>query len=789
MSEILEFNLPEIGEGETIEVPEILPLMAIRDIVLFPSMVVPLFVGRIKSLEAVKEALSKDKLIVLTTQKNSRIEEPEPKDLYKIGIIALILKSFNLSENRSKVVVQVLSRVEIKEFLQTEPYFKVKIEPCKEIEPEVISSEVEALMRTVKDNINKLLSLKGALSPEFSAAINSIEEPGRLADFVSVYLRLKVKTAQQLLETLDGVKRLKKVSEILLQEIEITTLQNKIQSEAEEEIGRTQREYFLREQLRAIKRELGEFDDLESEIEELRKKIKKAKMPKNVEKEALKQIHRLEMMHPDSSEAAVIRNYLEYLIELPWNKSTKDKLDLRHVKKVLDEEHYDLEKVKDRILEFLAVKKINPKSKGAILCFVGPPGVGKTSLGRSIAKALGRKFVRVSLGGVRDEAEIRGHRRTYVGALPGRIIQGIRQAGVNNPVFLLDEIDKLCSDFQGDPAAALLEVLDPEQNKEFVDHFLDVPFDLSKVLFITTANVTEPIPKVLLDRMEVIYLSGYTFKEKLEIAKRHLLPKLLKEHGLSKRKISIPDEVILKIIEEYTCESGVRELERKLATICRKIARKIAEGEKGPFKITVENLREFLGPPEYIEELKQEKDEIGVATGLAWTPYGGEVLYVEVVTMPGKGNLMLTGHLGEIMKESAQAALSYIRSKSKELNIDPKFYTKNDIHIHVPSGAIPKDGPSAGVTIAIAMISALTKKPVSKDYAMTGEITLRGKILPVGGIKEKALAALRKGIKNILLPEKNIKDLEEIPKDLRKKINFIPVSHLDEVINLVIKHN
>ncbi|RLG13050.1 endopeptidase La [Candidatus Pacearchaeota archaeon] len=789
MSEILEFNLPEIGEGETIEVPEILPLMAIRDIVLFPSMVVPLFVGRIKSLEAVKEALSKDKLIVLTTQKNSRIEEPEPKDLYKIGIIALILKSFNLSENRLKVVVQVLSRVEIKEFLQTEPYFKVKIEPCKEIEPEVISSEVEALMRTVKDNINKLLSLKGTLSPEFSAAINSIEEPGRLADFVSVYLRLKVKTAQQLLETLDGVKRLKKVSEILLQEIEITTLQNKIQTEAEEEIGRTQREYFLREQLRAIKRELGEFDDLESEIEELRKKIKKAKMPKNVEKEALKQIHRLEMMHPDSSEAAVIRNYLEYLIELPWNKSTKDKLDLRHVKKVLDEEHYDLEKVKDRILEFLAVKKINPKSKGAILCFVGPPGVGKTSLGRSIAKALGRKFVRVSLGGVRDEAEIRGHRRTYVGALPGRIIQGIRQAGVNNPVFLLDEIDKLCSDFQGDPAAALLEVLDPEQNKEFVDHFLDVPFDLSKVLFITTANVTEPIPKVLLDRMEVIYLSGYTFKEKLEIAKRHLLPKLLKEHGLSKRKISIPDDVILKIIEEYTCESGVRELERKLATICRKIARKIAEGEKGPFKITVENLREFLGPPEYIEELKQEKDEIGVATGLAWTPYGGEVLYVEVVTMPGKGNLMLTGHLGEIMKESAQAALSYIRSKSKELNIDPKFYTKNDIHIHVPSGAIPKDGPSAGVTIAIAMISALTKKPVSKDYAMTGEITLRGKILPVGGIKEKALAALRKGIKNILLPEKNIKDLEEIPKDLRKKINFIPVSHLDEVINLVIKHN
>ncbi|AIH04108.1 endopeptidase La [Thermodesulfobacterium commune] len=788
MKEGLEVNFTEVSEGEIIDVPEVLPLMAIRDIVLFPSMVIPLFVGRPKSLKAIEEALNKDKLIVLSTQKNSRIENPKPEDIYKIGTIGLILKTLNLSENRLKVVVQVLSRCEIQEFLETEPCFRVKIEPCKEKEPEIITPEIEALIRTVKENTEKLLALKGILNPEISTVVHSIEEPGRLADLITVYLKLKVKTAQELLETLDGVERLKKISEILLQEIEITTLQNKIQAQAQEEIGRSQREYFLREQLRAIKRELGEFEDVEDEIEELKKKIKKAKMPKEVEKEALKQLKRLEYMHPDSSEAAVIRNYLEWLIDLPWNKSTRDNLDLKHVKKVLDKDHYNLDKVKDRIIEFLAVKKINPKAKGAILCFVGPPGVGKTSLGRSIAEALGRRFVRVALGGVRDEAEIRGHRRTYVGALPGRIIQGIKQAGVNNPVFLLDEIDKLCSDFHGDPAAALLEVLDPEQNKDFVDHYLDVPFNLSKVLFIATANMTEPIPRVLLDRMEVIYLSGYTYQEKLEIAKRHILPKLLKEHGLKKNILKISDEVILKVIEEYTYESGVRELERKLAAICRKIARKLAEGEKGPFSVTEENLVEFLGPPEYIEELKQEEDEIGVATGLAWTPNGGEVLYVEAVVMPGKGNLILTGHLGEVMKESAQAALSYIRAKYKELGIDPKFYTKYDIHVHVPSGAIPKDGPSAGITIAVAMISALTQKPISKDYAMTGEVTLRGKILPVGGIKEKSLAALRKGIKNVLIPAKNSKDLEDIPKELREKINFILVSHLDEVIKLVIKN-
>lgn len=787
MSQEIEFNLSELQEGEIIDVPEVLPLMAIRDMVLFPSMVVPLFVGRPKSLQAIEEARSKDNLIVLVTQKNSRLENPKEKDLYPVGTIALILKTINLTENRKKVIVQVLTRVEIKEFIKTEPYFEVRIEPCREREPEVITPEIEALMRSVKENTEKLLNLKGLLNPEISHVIQSVEEPGRLADLVTAYLKLKVSTAQDLLETLDGVERLKKISKILLQEIEITTLQNKIQSEAQEEMGRSQREYFLRQQLRAIKRELGEEEDIESEIEELKKKIKKAKMPKKVEEEALRQLKRLELMHPESAEAAVIRNYLEWLIELPWSKSTKDNLDLKHVKKILDEDHYDLEKIKERLLEFLAVKKINPKAKGAIICFVGPPGVGKTSLGKSIARALGRKFVRVALGGVRDEAEIRGHRRTYVGALPGRIIQGIKQAGVNNPVFLLDEIDKLCISFQGDPAAALLEVLDPEQNKEFVDHYLDVPFDLSNVLFIATANMVEPIPRVLLDRMEVIYLSGYTFKEKLEIAKRHLIPKLIKEHGLKKKDFQLSDEVILKVIEEYTSESGVRELERKLAALCRKIARKIAEGEKGPFEITPDNLHEYLGPPEFIEDLRLTQDEVGVATGLAWTPYGGEVLYVEAVVMPGKGQLILTGSLGDVMKESAQAALSYIRSRHEELGLDPKFYTKFDFHIHVPAGAIPKDGPSAGVTMAIALISALTKRPVSKDYAMTGEITLRGRVLPVGGIKEKALAALRKGVTNVIIPKQNEKDLQEIPEDLRSQLNFIKISHLDEIRKLVLK--
>ncbi len=786
MIEEVSFSTPELMEGESIEVPEILPLMAIRDIVLFPGMVIPLFVGREKSLEAVSEALAGEKLLALVTQKDPVEEDPGPDSLFRVGVVGLIIRTFKLPEDRLKVLVQVLARVEVREFLQLTPFFKVRILPVREQEPEKLSVESEALLRSVRETAEKVLALRGLLNPDLSAMFNSVEEPGRLADLIAAHVRFKISEAQDLLETFDGLERLKKISRYLQREFEIASLQAKIQTEAQEEMARSQREYFLREQLRAIKRELGETDELEAEIEELREKIKKARMPKEVEKEALKQLSRLEMMHPDTAESTVIRTYLDWLIELPWRKSTRDRLDLKRAREILDEDHYNLEKVKERLLEYLAVKKLNPKAKGPILCFVGPPGVGKTSLGRSIARALGRKFVRVSLGGVRDEAEIRGHRRTYVGALPGRIIQGLKQAGVNNPVFMIDEVDKLCSDFQGDPAAALLEVLDPEQNKEFVDHYLGVPFDLSKVMFIATANMTDPIPPALLDRMEVIYLSGYTPEEKLVIARKYLLPRQLKEHGLTEKDIAFSDKVIFKVISEYTAEAGVRELERKLAALCRKVARKLAEGEKGPFKITVANLHRYLGPPEYVEELAQEEDEIGVATGLAWTPYGGEVLYIEVTVMEGKGNLILTGQLGEIMKESAQAALSYIRTRAKELDISPKFYEKYDLHIHIPSGAIPKDGPSAGVTMAVAMISALSRRPVSKEVAMTGEITLRGRILPVGGIKEKALAALRKGIRKVLIPEKNLKDLEDIPPELRRKIEFLPVKHLDQVLEVTL---
>ncbi|WP_297056923.1 endopeptidase La [Thermosulfurimonas sp.] len=783
MTEEVSFSSPELMEGESIEVPEVLPLMAIRDIVLFPGMVIPLFVGRERSLAAVSTALEGEKLLALVTQKDPMDEDPSPERLYRVGVVGLIIRTFKLPEDRLKVLVQVLARAEIEEFLQIDPFFRVRILPVGEREPESLSVETEALMRSVREVAEKVLALRGLLNPDISSLLASVEEPGRLSDLIAAHVRFRISEAQDLLETYDGLERLKKLYRYLQREFEIASLQAKIQTEAQEEMARSQREYFLREQLRAIKRELGETDELEAEIEELREKIKKARMPREVEKEALKQLSRLEMMHPDTAEATVIRTYLDWLIELPWKKSTRDRLDLKEAKRILDEDHYNLEKIKERLLEYLAVKKLNPEAKGPILCFVGPPGVGKTSLGRSIARALGRKFVRVSLGGVRDEAEIRGHRRTYVGALPGRIIQGIKQAGVNNPVFMIDEVDKLCSDFQGDPSAALLEVLDPEQNREFVDHYLGVPFDLSKVMFIATANMTDPIPPALLDRMEVIYLSGYTPEEKLVIARRYLLPRQLKEHGLAEGVLLLSDRTIFRVISEYTSEAGVRELERKLAALCRKVARKLAEGEKGPFRITPANLHRYLGPPEYVEELSQEEDEVGVATGLAWTPYGGEVLYIEVTVMEGKGNLILTGQLGEVMKESAQAALSYIRARAKELGISTKFYEKYDLHIHIPSGAIPKDGPSAGVTMAVAMISALSGRPVRKDVAMTGEITLRGRILPVGGIKEKSLAALRKGIRKVLIPEKNLKDLEDIPPELRRRIEFVPVKHLDEVLS------
>lgn len=619
--------------------------------------------------------------------------------------------------------------------------------------------------------------------------IENVEDPGKLADLVASNLGLKAEQSQEILEILDPVQRLKRVSEILAREIELLTVQQKIQSEARGEIDKTQREYFLREQLKAIQKELGDIDERAEEIKEFRKKIEEAKMPEKVLKEAEKQLKRLEKMHPDSAEAATVRTYLDWLVELPWSKSTTDNLDIKEAEKVLNEDHYDLEKVKERILEYLSVRKLKEKMKGPILCFIGPPGVGKTSLGKSIARALGREFVRMSLGGVRDEAEIRGHRRTYVGALPGRIIQGIKTAGTNNPVFMLDEIDKIGMDFRGDPSSALLEVLDPEQNYAFTDHYLSVPFDLSNVMFITTGNLVDTIPSPLRDRMEIIYLSGYTTEEKLGIAKNYLIPKQLEEHGLNNKVLKITDQGLYTIISQYTREAGVRNLEREIANLCRKVAKKIAEGKEKQFIINAHNVNKYLGVPKYLPEEEMEKDEIGVATGLAWTETGGDIIYVEATIMKGKGNLTLTGQLGDVMKESAQAALSYVRSKAKSLGIKEDIFSKIDIHIHVPAGAIPKDGPSAGITMATAIASALTGKPVNKNIAMTGEVTLRGRILPIGGLKEKTLAAKRMGIKKVIIPKRNKKDLEDIPKYIKKDMDFVLAETMDDVLKVALKSN
>ncbi len=777
----------EEKEEEQLIIPDVLPLLPIRDVVIFPYMIVPLFVGREKSINAVDAALTKDRLVFMSTQRDISKEEPDPEDLYTFGTVGMIMRMLKLPDGRVKILVQGLARAKIKTFLQTQPFYTVDITKVKE--PQIGSPplEIEALMRNVREVLERLASMGKAIFPEIMMVLENVQEPGRLADLVAANLGLKIEEAQQVLEILDPVKRLRKVNELLAKEFQLAQMQSKIQTQAKEEMDKTQREYYLREQLKAIKSELGEMEEVSEEIEDFKEKIKKAKMPPEVEKEALKQADRLDMMHPDAAEATITRTYLEWLIDLPWSKQTRDVLDIQKAKKILDADHYDLEKVKERILEYLAVRKLKKKTKGPILCFVGPPGVGKTSLGRSIARAMGRNFVRISLGGIRDEAEIRGHRRTYVGALPGRIIQGMKQAGSNNPVFMLDEIDKIGMDFRGDPSSALLEVLDPEQNDSFSDHYLNVPFDLSKVMFITTANLMDPIPGPLKDRMEIIDIPGYTEEEKLAIAKKYIIPRQIKENGLTEKLISFTDEAAKKIINEYTREAGLRSLEREIASICRKVAKKVAAGRKQTTKITPEKVREYLGAPKYLPEAEQEKDEIGVATGLAWTPVGGEILYIEATIMKGKGRLTLTGHLGEVMKESAQAALSYARSRAKQLGLPEDFYKDTDIHIHVPAGAIPKDGPSAGITMAAALISSLTQTPVSKDIAMTGEITLRGRVLPVGGIKEKCLAALRAKIKTVILPERNKKDLEEIPKNVRKELNIVLVKHMDEVLDLVLK--
>jgi len=698
------------------------------------------------------------------------------------------MKMLKLPDGKVKILVQGLSKASIKETIQTMPYLLVRVENLKDPFITEITLETEALMRNVREQLERIVSYGKFLSPDMMFVLESVDDPGRLADLVASNLDLTVEKAQEILEIIDPVERLKTLNDLLGKEVQVLTMQAKIQSQAKEEITKTQREYFLREQMRAIRSELGEVDERTDEFKALQQKIKKAKMPREVEKEARRELERLEQMHPDAAEASMVRTYLDWLIDMPWSKATTDNLDLHKAKKVLDEDHYDLEKVKERILEYLSVHKLKKKMKGPILCFIGPPGVGKTSLGRSIARALGRKFVRISLGGIRDEAEIRGHRRTYVGALPGRIIQSIKQAGSNNPVFMMDEVDKIGIDFRGDPASALLEVLDPEQNNAFSDHYLNVPFDLSQVMFITTGNLTDPIPSALKDRMEVINLPGYTDLEKLKIEQTFLLPRQMEGNGISPKMLEISDKAILQIISQYTQEAGLRNLERELASICRKVARKVAEGKKEKTKINTKNLHQFLGPPPYLPDEEQKRNEVGVVTGLAWTETGGEILHVEASTTPGKGSLILTGHLGDVMKESAQAALTYARSKGKSYRINPNVLNNKEIHIHVPAGAIPKDGPSAGITMAVAIFSALTGIPVKKDVAMTGEITLRGRVLPVGGLKEKALAALRNKIKDVIIPYLNKNDLIDLPLYVRKKINFIPVKHMDEILRIALSN-
>ena len=771
---------------QSIEIPKKLPLLPIRDIVVFPYMVLPLFVGREMSIKAIEVALEGNRMIFLTSQKDINVENPSPSDLYSVGTVGVIMRMLKLPDGRIKILVQGVSRAKTMKFLQKEPYYQVEIKTFTDV-PAQANLENEALMRNVKEQIEKLVSFGKVILPDIMVVIENVDDPGKLADLAVANMGLKVEQAQEILEITDPVQRIKRINEALGKEIELLSMQQKIQADVRGEIDKTQREYFLREQLKAIQRELGETDDRSEDMRELREKIKEAKLPDKAGKEAEKQLRRLERMHPDAAEASMTRTYIEWLADLPWSKATKDNLDLKAAHKVLEEDHYDLEKVKERILEYLSVRKLKEKMKGPILCFVGPPGVGKTSLGKSIARALGREFVRISLGGVRDEAEIRGHRRTYVGALPGRIIQGIKTAGNNNPVFMLDEIDKIGADFRGDPSAALLEVLDPEQNNSFSDHYIGMPFDLSRVMFITTANMTDPIPGPLKDRMEIIRLTGYTEQEKLGIAKSYLVPRQLTEHGITEKNIAIPDKTILQVIMQYTREAGVRNLEREIAHLCRKVARKIAEGETGLFTITPANLHTYLGVPKFLPEVEREKDEIGVVTGLAVTETGGDILYIEATTMRGKGTLTLTGHLGDVMKESAHAALTYVRSRAKVLGIKDDVFGKTDVHVHVPAGAIPKDGPSAGVTMTTALASVFSNVPVRKDVAMTGEVTLRGRVLPIGGLKEKTLAAKRAGIMTMIIPKENEKDLDDIPKNLRKDMKFILAETMDDVISTALR--
>ncbi len=761
------------------------PLLPIRDTVMFPYMVTPLFVGRDRSVRAVEAASKHDDVIIVVTQKDSDVLEPSEDELYQIGTEVTIGRVLRMPDGSTSILGQGKRRVRIVEFVQTEPYFRVKVEPIDESKE--IDLPTEALMRAVLALFEKCVQLSRTLPEDAYVAAMNIDEPGWLADLIASVLELPVPERQEILETFDPTARLQRLSIILARELDVLELEAQIHDQVQQEVDRSQREFFLREQMKVIQTELGEMDSLTEEIGELREKLDKTPMSEEARKKAEKELKRLAAMPAASPEAVVARTYLDWLLELPWNTYSEDNIDLSAAAKVLDKHHYGLPKAKERILEYIAVRKLAAeKMRSPILCFVGPPGTGKTSLGKSIAEAIGREFVRVSLGGIRDEAEIRGHRRTYVGALPGRIIQTMRKAGTCNPVFMLDEIDKIGVDFRGDPSSALLEVLDPEQNYAFSDHYLEVNYDLSKVMFITTANMLDTVPPALRDRMEVIEFPGYIEEEKLHIARQFLIPKQLEENGLRPGQIIFPDSVLREIIREYTYEAGVRNLEREIANICRKAARKVAEGKHFPARLTSASLSKYLGPPQFSYGLKEERDEVGVATGIAWTETGGDLMPIEVSLMRGKGNLLLTGQLGEVMQESAQAALSYARSHAKELGIKIREFDKYDIHIHVPEGAIPKDGPSAGITMATALISALTRRPVRHDIAMTGEITLRGRVLTIGGLREKAMAAHRAGLRTIIVPSKNKKDLVEMPKKVKRDLQFVFVDRMDEVLPLVL---
>lgn len=779
----IDGQLEEIIEEqeEKLNIPDEIPVLMLRDIVVFPYMVIPLFVGREKSKKAVDDALANDRMILLLTQKDMDIEDPKQEDTYRVGTVAVVMRMLKLPDGRVRILAQGLVRAKVEKLVEDGPYFSAKVKVVKE--PKEISGniEAEALVRNVRDGLDEASTLGKNIPPEIMIIAANVEEPGRLADLTAANLELKVEEAQALLEVKSSFKRLKKVYELLTKEVELLGVQSKISTEAKGEMDKLQKEFFLKQQMKAIQKELGEGNEIQEEISSYTKKLKKLRVAKEVREELTKQISRLSQMHPESAETAVVRNYLDWMFDLPWNRTTIDNLDLIKAKKILDEDHYGLNKVKERILEYLGVRKLSKKIKGPIMCFVGPPGVGKTSLGRSIARALGRKFYRLSLGGVRDEAEIRGHRRTYVGAMPGRIIQGIRRCSSNNPVFMMDEVDKVGSDFRGDPSSALLEVLDPEQNYSFRDHYLGIPYDLSKVMFITTANMLDTIQPAFRDRMEILRLPGYTEEEKLQIALRHLLPKQIKENALNENLISITKGAIQNVISHYTLEAGVRNLEREIASICRKVARKVAEGKETMTRVTSKNVEKYLGPHKIFRDQLLKKDQVGVTTGVAWTAAGGDILFVEATKAKGKGILSLTGLLGDVMKESAQAALTYARVHAKEFGIDNSMFSQNDFHIHVPEGAIPKDGPSAGVTMATSLISVCTDHKVKCDVAMTGEITLRGYVLPVGGIKEKVLAARRAGVKKMILPLLCKKDLIDIPKKVIKEIEFVFVEEVKEV--------